>query len=181
MGTPKALLAFDGKTLLARVLDQLMRAKLEEVICVTGSSADLIESEIHKIQSEVRPRAVRNANYKTGMLSSVQAGLRACSSSSTGAILTLVDLPYLRASDFLDLSTAAPEHLARYRYMDQAAHPVYIPRKYFGEILAAPYQQDGCAFLFRKYAKDVVWLEANSPRGLLDIDTAEDYHAHLSS
>ena len=181
MGSPKALLAFDGKTLLARALDQLKLASLDQVICVTGANAKLIENEIQNLNSGSRPLCAHNPDYKTGMLSSVQVGIRACAKNSLGVVITLVDLPYLRASDFSTLPSVAPEQLARYRYMGQAAHPVYIPRKYFAEILATPFQLDGCAFLFRKYASDVLWLEADSPRGLLDIDTAEDYHAHLSS
>ena len=61
------------------------------------------------------------------------------------------------------------------------AHPVWIPRKHFAEIMAAPDDERGCGFLFKKYADDVVWIEAKSPNGVRDIDTPEDYHAHVTT
>jgi molybdenum cofactor cytidylyltransferase len=177
LGQPKALLQFSGETLVARALEQLRVSGLGEIICVTGGHADEIEDEIFNFPAHI----ARNPAFQTGMLSSIQCGLRDVPESSPGALITLVDLPYLTAADYKAVGNFAPEHLVRYRYRGEPAHPVYVPRKYFAEILAKPQQQDGCAFLFQKYAQDVRWIEADSARGLLDIDTAEDYHAHLSS
>ncbi|MGZ3723661.1 MAG: nucleotidyltransferase family protein [Bdellovibrionales bacterium] len=177
MGSPKALLSFDGKTLLTRVLEQLQLAHLGEIICVTGSHSAEIENEIQHFPVKI----AHNPKFATGMLSSVQCGIQAAVKSSDGVIITLVDLPYLKAFDFALLAEIGSHELARFRYRGQPAHPAYIPRKYFAEVLATPAQQDGCAFLFRKYVNEVCWIEADSPRGLLDVDTAEDFHAHLSS
>src|SRR5690348_2167076 len=89
LGQPKALLSFAGETLIARVLEQLRQAALSEIICVTGANADEIEDEIFNFPAHI----ARNAAFKTGMLSSIQCGIRDVADESRGAVITLVDLP----------------------------------------------------------------------------------------
>lgn len=184
MGTPKALLTFQEKTFIARALSHLAHSQVGEIICVTGAHHQLIEDEIGRFITSKKLSFVLNAEFANGMLGSIQTGIRALDPTSEGFIITLADLPFVRTSDFDRLIenyhlTRSP--LARFRHLGHPAHPVFFAKSLSSEILAAPAQQGGCAFLFKKYAPKVSWLEADSPRGWTDIDTPEDYHAHLTT
>jgi molybdenum cofactor cytidylyltransferase len=170
MGTPKALLRINGETLVARALRELSGNR---ILCVTSS--DSVESEIRRSGG----RFVRNPAPELGLLSSIKSGIRALESAETGVVVSLVDLPFLNSDDYGQLPRGT--RLSRFRYQGQPAHPVWIPAKYFAEILDAPEQDFGCGFLFKKYADQVKWLEAKSAAGIQDLDTPEDYHAHISS
>src|SRR5665213_1205189 len=172
MGTAKALLPYEGESLVARALRRLNLAQTGEIICVISQHA--IENEILKT-SGPKVRVAWNANPSDGMLSSVKTGLQLISPLVAAVMITLVDLPFLETDDFDQVARQGSDHLTRFRYRGTPAHPVMIPRRYFAEILAAPATQQGCAFLFEKYADEIQWLDAESPRGLLDIDTPEDY------
>ena len=87
MGEPKQLLPFAGKTMLQCVIDAF---DVDEALVVLGCRADEIEKRIHGA------RVVHNPNYKAGMFTSVQAGLRALPSGTKLVLLGLCDQPRLQ-------------------------------------------------------------------------------------
>jgi CTP:molybdopterin cytidylyltransferase MocA len=88
MGRPKALLPFRGGTFLS-VLAKTLGAHCSTVIAVFGANAEALVSAA---PAGVVP--VVNHGYKLGMLTSLQAGLRALAPESRGRVLfTLVDHP----------------------------------------------------------------------------------------
>ena len=178
MGQPKALLPYAGTTLLAHVLQILALAPVDATYAVTGANHAALTPFL------AGHHVVQNRAATEGLLTSLQAGIRALPENTQGMIVMLVDLPLVEVEDFIILRRAVRENstrsLIRFRYMGQPAHPVYIGRQWFAEILKQPAADHGAGFLFQKNPAAVRWIEATSPRGLQDLDTLEEYHAHLT-
>jgi choline kinase len=65
---PKALLKFDGATLLARHIEILTAAGVSEIAIGVGFRADLIEAELQAISPSVPVRLVTNDRYRDGSI-----------------------------------------------------------------------------------------------------------------
>ncbi|MBN1946532.1 MAG: phosphocholine cytidylyltransferase family protein [Bradymonadales bacterium] len=74
---PKCLLAFDGKSLLARHIENLQRCGVDRVLVVVGHLADLIEQELEHLDGRIEIRQVVNPDYRRGSLLSLKVGLAA--------------------------------------------------------------------------------------------------------
>src|SRR5687767_1576200 len=95
MGLQKALLPWEGGTLLEYQLAQLAgAADIGEIIVVTGHEPERI-TEI--ASAAPRARAVHNAAYQTGKVSSILTGLHALSTEADAILLLSVDQPRPRA------------------------------------------------------------------------------------
>ena len=73
MGEPKQLLPFGKSTIVETVVDNMLGAKFDEVIVVVGHRAEAI-------QKQLGTRAIKtvfNPDYRDGMLTSAQTGIRA--------------------------------------------------------------------------------------------------------
>jgi CTP:molybdopterin cytidylyltransferase MocA len=180
----KALLALGETTFVQHALQQLSDAGMDEVILVTGAQRDAVWQAVSQpADTRIPLREAYNPNYPSGILSSIQMGLKVVHPQSEAVLITLVDLPFLSAEDF----RTASDHwrrgdaftLLRSRSAGKPAHPVIIPRAYFSQIMEQPPSDKGCSFLFKQYPERVVFHEVAT--GRIDIDTIEDYHAHISS
>lgn len=183
LGGPKGLLKFQERSFVVRAVDAFLSASIDELIVVTGAYKHEIESEIqHFEQNKRQLKHVWNPNFKTGIMSSIQTGVREVSPQSTAFLLSLVDLPFVDASAINHLIFAfndSDKKMGRYLHQTLPAHPVIISTEFIPEILSKHPQDHGCAYLFNKYPKEAFFLEA--PRHLLtNINTSEDYNALLS-
>lgn len=131
MGQPKALLAFRGGTFLS-VLAETLKVPCSPVYAVFGCDADQL---MKNAPQSVVP--VKNPDYREGMLTSLQAGLRAMNELPERILFTLVDHPAVDPATVLALlHSDAPIVIAR--YAGKRGHPVVIDRSTASEILAEP-------------------------------------------
>jgi CTP:molybdopterin cytidylyltransferase MocA len=88
----KPLLALGDATTLGRVVRTCRQARVREIIVVTGHRAAEVEAEALRLGV----RAVHNPEYRSGMFSSVRAGLAAVPPGVDGAFVHPVDIPLVR-------------------------------------------------------------------------------------
>ncbi len=183
----KALLRFQGQSFLERALQQLAAAALDELIVVTGAYRAEVEEECHRLQVQNFVPTVRmafNPYFAEGLLGSIQEGLRQAHPETEAVLITLVDLPFLEAKDYQAVVNCWREGESRPIVRSFSggipAHPVLIPRAYFAEICQQPPSDKGCSFLFQKYPAQVLIHELSHSHGHIDIDSLEDYHAHIA-
>lgn len=95
MGTPKALLPWGGRPLLAHQLEALQRSRVDECIVVLGRAADRLRSLVRPIPRWPgwKTRAVINPRPGDGKSSSIQAGLAALSRPPDAILIAAVDQP----------------------------------------------------------------------------------------
>ncbi len=155
MGSQKALLPWEGTTLLEYQLAQLAAVQeIREIIVVTGHEPDRI-TEIGAAAD--RTRVVHNAEYRTGKVSSIKVGLRSVSSAADSIMLLAVDQP--RSAEILRTiiethassgsPISAPVHRGRF------GHPPIFTRELLPELLAMTEDTQGLRALLRRHAGEI--------------------------
>ena len=177
MGEPKQLLPFGESTIVETVVDSMLGAKFDEVIVVVGHCAAQVREQLG-----TRPvKIVFNPDYREGMLTSAQTGIRSLRGSDAFALM-LVDQPFI-TSELIDrvvdayLQTDNGIALPSYNY--KRGHPVIFDQRYADEILALGTESGGVRTLFKKYGDDIHYVTVDTDRVLRDIDYRADYERAL--
>jgi molybdenum cofactor cytidylyltransferase len=170
MGRPKALLPLRGRTFLENILEVIERSPAQQTVVVVGHHRDQIEPLI-----KPPARIVFNPDYELGMVTSLQAGIRALPAETAGALLCLVDHP-LVDSDTIGLlvERLAPNRIILPAFEGRRGHPVLFGSSVLQEILDLTASQ-GANIVVRKDPSRVVQVSVNFPGILVDIDTPEDF------
>ncbi|MDE0011840.1 MAG: nucleotidyltransferase family protein [Candidatus Poribacteria bacterium] len=177
MGEPKQLLPFGESTIVETVVDSMLGAKFDEVIVVVGHRASGIRDQLGE-----RPvSTVFNPNYREGMLTSAQTGIRGLQESDAFALM-LVDQPFITSAlidRVVDAYVQTDKGIALPSYNYKRGHPVVFHQRYAGEILALGTDSGGVRTLFKKYSDDIHYVTVDTDRVLRDIDYREDYERAL--
>ena len=177
MGEPKQLLPFGESTIVETVVDNMLAAKFDAVIVVLGHRAAEIEKQLG-----TRPiKIVFNPDYRDGMLTSAQTGIRASKESCAFALM-LVDQPFITSARINQVVAAYQQTdkgitVPSYNY--KRGHPVIFAQKYASDILALDTESDGVRTLFNKYSDDIHYVSVDADDVLRDIDDREDYERAL--
>jgi molybdenum cofactor cytidylyltransferase len=170
MGSPKALLPFRGKTFLENILEGISRSSVQHTVVVVGHHR--AESEDH-VRTPIR--VVFNADYEKGMITSLQAGIRALPTGISGALLCLVDHPLIDLETIESLiANAAPNRIVVPVFEGRRGHPVLFASNILEEILALTAFQ-GANIVVHKDPSRIFQVPVNSPGILLDVDTPKDF------
>jgi molybdenum cofactor cytidylyltransferase len=165
MGRPKALLPFRDGTFLS-VLAATLGSRCSPVVTVFGAGA---EGLIISTPPGVSP--VINNQYRLGMLTSLQAGLRALTAQSRERVLfSLVDHPAVRAAT-IDGLIDSPAAIAIPRYAGKRGHPVALRKSIVDELLAEP-SHSKIHEVIDRHAAEIEYIEVNDPGIRDDVDDA---------
>lgn len=175
MGTPKALLEWNGETF----LDGMIRVFSEvaaPVIVVLGKHAGQIRAGI---QRGSEARFVVNPDPERGMLSSLQCGLEAVPPEAEAVIFTPVDHPNLESSTLETLARFSEAPVIVPTYGEAHGHPVLIARPLVAELLALPATAQTSDVIHR-YRSQTIYIAVNDPAVTKDIDDRAAYEELLS-
>ena len=179
MGRPKQMLAWQGKTLLRQVLENLIRSDAGEIILVLGHEAEAISKSLTESQIKI----VINPDYKQGMASSLRHGLLAMDPESEAFLVLLADQPDIGPEIMnrmiREFKQANPRRgIVRPVYRGLRGHPVLIGVRYLQEALQL--QGDvGARQILANHPEDILEIEVNQDGILRDIDTPEAYRKYL--
>ena len=177
MGEPKQLLPFGESTIVETVVDNMLAAKFDEVIVVLGHRA----TEIEKLLGTRLIKTVFNPDYRDGMLTSAQRGIRARKENGAFALM-LVDQPFITSAlidQVIDAYVQTDKRITLPSYKYRRGHPVLFHRKYADDILALDVENGGVRTLFKKHSNDIHYVTVDTDRVLRDIDYREDYERAL--
>jgi nicotine blue oxidoreductase len=144
-GAPKALVRHDGRLLVERAVDVLRAAGCAPIVVVIGAAAGQVRAEASLGDATL----VENADWDTGMGSSLRAGLATLAGTDApAAVVQLVDMPGITPEAvrrFVPL--AGPAVLAMAGYGARRGHPVLLGRDHWagiaqfalGDVGARPY------------------------------------------
>jgi molybdenum cofactor cytidylyltransferase len=175
MGTPKALLRFEGRTFLER-LGAVFAARCTPVVAVVGDHADVIAEALGQSGGVA---LVRNPDPTRGQLSSLQCGLRALPPGLGGVCFHPVDAPALRAETvarLIDALHSAPSatELVIPRHQGRRGHPVLLRASLIGDFLALPPEESARRLIHERVAR-TLYVGVDDAGVLGDIDTPEEY------
>ncbi len=179
MGTPKALLEFQGETFLDRLI-RILSTRCSPVIVVLGRDASKIRAGLRRPAEAV---FTVNENHQLGQLSSLQCGLRIVPPETSGVLFTLVDHPAVNPAtvavlaDHFELSGAP---LIQPRFEGRRGHPICCSREVVAEFLALPPDSQARVVVHR-YADRADYLDVDDPGVLLDIDDPAAYERLLQA
>lgn len=177
LGTPKQLLAFQGKTLLRRAAETALASVCRPVVVVLGAEAGRLREELHGLAVAV----VENEDWAGGMGTSLRAGLDvllAQDDETDGVVVCLCDQPLL-SPQVLDALVAACRQtgrpIAACEYGGTVGVPALFSRALFPELRTLT---EGAKPLLRRHSAQIAVVPF--PGGVMDIDTREDAARHLT-
>lgn len=131
MGRPKAFLPFRGGTFLSGIAEALGR-RCSPVIAVFGFDAERLIA-----RAPATVTGVENPDWELGMLTSLQAGLRAVPNDCDAVLFTLVDHPAVEPGT-IDALLESNAPIAIPRIDRRRGHPVLIRRSVMDEFVNEP-------------------------------------------
>jgi molybdenum cofactor cytidylyltransferase len=161
-----------GKTMIARVVDNVLSSGARPIVVVTGHMAPEIEQTLGG-----RPvRLVHAPDYADGLSASLKAGIAAVPPDSAGAIVCLGDMPLVtgRMIDRL-LSAYDPDEgrlIVLPTHGGKQGNPILWDRRFFPEILGAS-GDAGARFLVKRHMEAVAEVPMDEDAVLRDFDTPE--------
>ena len=176
--TNKLLLPFAGKTVLQTVLATLFQLRWHEVLVVLGH--DSLKLKKHLATSEAR--FVDNADYGSGMASSIKCGVAATDPQSAGFIFVLGDMPLVTLATYEQLCGCFPEQGAQHIVVPVMegirGNPVIFGQSYRSELMELKGDR-GARSLAGKYPNLVIEVPVADPGVIFEVDTPEDYQTIL--
>lgn len=172
MGSPKAQLPFRGGTFLS-VLAETLGSFCAPVIAVFGFEAPRMMADAPN-----SVLAVENKDYEQGMLTSLQAGLRAVPSSAGRILFTLVDHPAVMPTT-VEALLRVDAPLAIARYGGKRGHPAIMNREIAETFLAEP-ATSKMNQLIDRMLHCAVYVDVDDPGVKDDIDDPALYRGLLA-
>jgi len=178
MGGPnKLLLPFWGVTVLEHTLIQLLAADIGPVVVVTGHQRETVlpHLEAYPVQE------VFNPDFRNGMTSSIQTGIRAV--EGQGYMICLSDMPTIPAvgyqllnDQFLERLQTDERAIVLPRFGTAKGNPVVFSAAYREDILQHP-EPEGCRGIVQANQAHVWWVDLPDEGVVRDVDTPEDYQS----
>jgi molybdenum cofactor cytidylyltransferase len=161
MGSPKALLSYQGASFLEHLLSVTRHPAIGVRRVVLGPDGDTISQQVALAPEEI----VLNREWERGQLSSIHAALRSLPAGTEGMLLCPVDHPLVSATLVNNLivtflETRAPVVLPTFE--GRRGHPVIFSAAVYDELLRAPLETG---------ARAVVWAHKNE---LQEVSTTEE-------
>src|SRR6516165_8199324 len=169
LGRPKALVELGGQTLAERGVTLLRDGGADPVLVVTGAAPVRVHGA----------RTVHNPDWRTGMGTSLAAGLRALDEVGDGAgaaVIALADQPLVGPEAVRRLITAYHNgaSVAVAAYHGQPRNPVLIAREHWPAVLALAIGDAGARPFLRAYPELVTLVECGDTGSPDDVDTPAD-------
>jgi len=161
MGSPKALLPYQGRPFLEHLLDIAKHPSIGVRRVVLGPDAEAISAQVALKADEI----VINEDWERGQLSSIQMAIRSLPGGTSGLLLCPVDHPLISASlvaDLIDSFEKTNASVVVPLYEGRRGHPVIFAARLYGELLNAP---DDIG------ARAVVWAHQNE---ICEVSTTEE-------
>jgi molybdenum cofactor cytidylyltransferase len=174
MGKLKQLLPYRGRTLIQHAVDQALQAGFDPVVVVVGAESAAVRSVVATQKTVL----VENVYWRSGMGSSISAGMRWLNDEKTEAAaiaILLGDQPLVTAQhlqDMRNLLHQVPADVIAAEYDGNLGVPALFKRNLFTTLSELP-PGVGARHLLRHSGLRVEPFPL--PEAALDIDTPGDY------
>ena len=179
MGDFKQLLRLGEKTFVEHCVDQLLASGVGELIVVTGHR----EGDVRQALGDRPVKFAHNADYRSGMASSIKCGIQAASEKARAFLIALVDQPQIQAETIRHLIQVFDHGQARIvipRHVGRNGHPILLDERLRSEILNMSVD-DGLRQIVRAHETETQRIDVSSRAVVDDCDLPEDYGRLLSS
>lgn len=173
MDAHKLLLPLAGKPLIAYSVGAACASQARPVVLLLGRSASEVTAALEPGPYSV----VVNPRYIEGMGTTLALAVSCLPEDVVGAIILLGDQPLMTASAIDAILRAAyrhPDRIAMAQYVGQMSHPVYLPRRTFGQV-AALTGDEGARSIIATERHAITAVPIADQHAAFDVDTPDDY------
>jgi molybdenum cofactor cytidylyltransferase len=147
MGSPKALLPYQGRPFLEHLLEVTAHRQIGARRVVLGAHVEPISKAVDLKADEI----VINHEWEKGQLTSIQAALRSLPRDTDGILLCLIDHPLISSAlvqELIEQFYKTKKPIVLPVYEGRRGHPVIFSASLYEELLSAPLETG---------ARAVVW------------------------
>jgi molybdenum cofactor cytidylyltransferase len=177
MGSPKALLPYQGRPFLEHLLEVTSLPEIGVRRVVLGAHAEPISKVVNLKTDEI----VINHDWEKGQLSSIQAALRSLPPGTDGILLCLIDHPLISAALVQDLI----EHFYKTKglivlplFEGRRGHPVIFSASLYDELLRAPLETGARAVVWA-HKGEIEEVRTNEEGCVLNLNDPETMNTAL--
>ena len=177
MRQPKALLNWDGRSLVQYQIEALQRTGVAQIVVVLGYGAHEIGPVAEAVSEAGRTSVVTNPEPERGKTSSIRCGLRALHEPVRSVLILAVDQP--RPPELLQ--HLLDEHLRRTSvitlpvHAGRRGHPPVFSGRLVPDLRRLREETHGLREVLRRYADDVEEVEWHSSLVRTNLNTPEEY------
>ena len=153
----KLIKKFKNKSLINYPLNSLIKSNVNKIIIVLGHESAKIKKIIKKNKKII---FVINKKYKSGMSSSIKAGLKKISKKDNGFIIVQSDMPFIKTTIINKICTS----IIKKKYLIHA--PKF--KKIKGKI--------GAKFMVKRLEKSTNFIKVSSGKFFKDFDLSKDFN-----
>jgi molybdenum cofactor cytidylyltransferase len=171
MGSPKALLPYQGRPFLEHLLEVTVRPEIGVRRVVLGADAEPIAKAVSLKADEI----VINTDWEKGQLSSIQAAVRSLPPGTDGMLLCLIDHPLISGpliGELIEHFYKSGKSIALPVYEGRRGHPVIFSASLYEELLRAPLETGARAVVWA-HAGDVEEVPTNEQGCVLNLNDPE--------
>jgi molybdenum cofactor cytidylyltransferase len=174
MGADNKLLASlsDGRTLIARTVDNVLLSAADPVIVVTGHQ----EAAIRDALTGKPVHFIHAADYEEGMAASLRAGIASLSEKIGAAMICLGDMPLINASTLNKIIAACSRAEGRDiiipTFDGQRGNPVLWGKRFFPDLLSLT-GDSGARQMLHTYEAFTAEVPVDDDSVLRDFDTPD--------
>jgi len=173
MGSPKALLAWRGTTLLGHALRELRRARVEDIVVVLGLAHEAIERDV----AELAQTTMRlNLDEASGRSASIRIAAHAIADDVAQVVVQSVDQP--SDTDILNALLETEGDVVVPVQNGRRGHPVCFSGRLLAELRAVSEDAEGLRAVVRRHP--VTEVEVTSAAVFWNLNTPEAYQAAVA-
>jgi molybdenum cofactor cytidylyltransferase len=168
MGSPKALLPYQGRPFLEHLLEVISQPEIGVRRVVLGAHAEPIEKAVRLNPDEV----VINPDWAKGQLTSIQAAVRSLPAGTDGMLLCLIDHPLISAvlvQDLIQQFYNTKKAIILPVFRGRRGHPVIFSAALYDELMRAPLETGARAVVWAHEA-EVEQVQTNEEGCVLNIN-----------
>lgn len=177
MGTQKLLLPFDGKTMIEKVVENILNSGIENIVAVLGAN----HTEIEEVLEFWPVQTVWNEDFQEGMHTSVISGIKALPVEAKATMIFLGDQPFIAEKvvrQVIEAWQTSGKGIVIPLYEGKRGHPPLYDLKYRDELLNLD-PAVGLRSVAQKFPEEIFEVETFCPEIVRDIDTPDDYSNEL--
>jgi CTP:molybdopterin cytidylyltransferase MocA len=178
MGTQKLLLPFGGKTIVEKVVENILNSGISNVMVVLGAN----HAEIAEVVKSYPVGTVRNENFQEGMHSSVIAGVSALPEEAKAVLIFLGDQPFIPSvaiETVIEVWCDSGKSIVIPLYAGKRGHPPLYDLKLRKELQNLD-SSVGLRSVALRFPDEIFEIETFCPEIVRDIDTKNDYLNELN-
>ena len=173
-GENKLLKKYKKKYLINHILSSLIKSKINKVFVVLGFQNSKVKKIIAKNK---KIRFVYNKNYKSGMASSIKAGLKRISKKNTGFLIVQADMPLISKKIINSLCYAIENNnkeIVVPIYKINMGNPIGFKSSMI-KILNKTKGDSGAKKMIKRNKKKLSLIKVNSKSIFKDFNTQRDF------